>query len=117
MNTAEDKEYEVTVQIDNHGEVTCHPDELKIKKSWGTVNIKWKVESEQDWEITGVSAPDGNPLDISEFKASKKHGNGGWKIQDRNRKIRDFEYVVHVQRVKTGACIAHDPIIKNGGRK
>ncbi len=93
------------------------PDKLEIERSTGTVNIHWNVESKKDWEITGISDPDGKPLDTYEFKASRKHRHSGWKIQDRNRKIRDFEYVVHVQRVKTGECIAHDPIIKNGGRK
>lgn len=117
MITPQDKEYEVTVQIDAKGEVTCHPDELEIKKSWGTVNIKWKVESKKDWEITGISAPDGKPLDTYEFWASEKHGKTGWKIKDKNRKTREFEYVVHVQSKKTGECLAHDPIIKNGGRK
>ncbi|MEE4219413.1 MAG: hypothetical protein V2I48_17510 [Xanthomonadales bacterium] len=117
MNKLEKKDYQVTVNIDTQGTVSCDPDTLKIEKSWGTVNIKWKVKSEQDWEITGISAPDGEPLDAYEFKSSKKHGHSGWKIQDRNRKIKEFEYVVHVQRVKTGECVAHDPIIKNGGRK
>lgn len=108
--------YQVTVMIDNDGIIICDPDVLKLERSTGTVNIHWKVESEQDWEITNISDPEGEPLNIYEFKASEKHGQTGWKIKDRNKITRDFAYVVHVQRIQTGECKAHDPIIRNGGR-
>lgn len=109
-------EYKVTVNIDQHGTVVCVPDELKLERSKGSVNIHWIVESDQDWEITAITDLENNPLDIYEFKASRKLGKTGWKIKDRNRKIRDFPYMVHIQRMKSGECKKHDPIIRNGGR-
>jgi len=105
----------VKVYVDDEGAITCKPDPLKVGKTQGSVVIKWKMKT-AGWEITGITDPDGNPLPKRKFIDSKKDDKTDWKIRDMNYDIDEYEYVVHVQSLKTGECIAHDPIIRNGGR-
>lgn len=108
----------VDVIVDKHGNITCDPNKLKIGKTQGSVVIKWKMQSD-GWEVTGITDPDGNPLSTKRFKDSRKDKKDKkkWRIRDMNDKIKDYEYVVHVKSTKTGECKAHDPMIRNGGRK
>ena len=105
----------VKVYVDAEGNVSVNKDPMYVGKTRGSVTIKWKMQSE-GWEITNITDPQGNPLPAGEFKKSRKD-NADWKIKDMNYKIGDYEYVIHVQQIETGECMAHDPVIRNGGRK
>jgi len=105
----------VDVYVDNDGAVTCVPDVLSTGKSWRTFRVFWRMASD-DWEITGITTPGGGPLDPNVFYDGKKNGRG-WKMKDKNPEPATYPYEVHVRNLETGKCIAHDPALRNGGRK
>lgn len=107
---------QVDVLVDSEGNVSCVPDPVPVGKSWRTVVIHWNMQT-AGWMITGIAAPGGEPLDDEVFYSSKKEGKTDWKIKDKNSAIKDYEYEVQVSNTVTGECKAHDPVIRNGGRR
>ena len=106
----------VEVFVNNEtGSVTFDPDILETGKSWRKFRVYWRMVTE-GWEINDITAPDGAPLDPEVFYDPKKNGRG-WRMKDKNPKPGDYEYVVHVRRIGSDECIAHDPVIRNGGRR
>lgn len=105
----------VKVYVDDQGNVSVDRDPLKIGKTRGWRVINWHMKTD-GWEITGITDANNNPLDEHEFKDSEKDGKN-WHILDLNYRVGEYEYVIHVRRTDTGECKAHDPIIRNGGRK
>ena len=105
----------VDVYVDAEENVSCVPDILETGRSWRKFRLYWNMATD-GYEICGITKPDGNPLDPNVFYDPKKNGRG-WRMKNINPKPDEFEYVVLVRRIGSDDCIAHDPAIKNGGRR
>jgi len=106
---------QVSVKVNAQGKPSCTPDELSVGKSNGTVVIKWSMDT-AGYKITGITKNNGDPLKASVFSSSKANGNTGWKITDKNDDTKSYKYKLVVESTSTGEEVAHDPVIKNGGR-
>jgi hypothetical protein len=105
----------VDAYVDAENNVSCVPDVLDTGKSWRQFRLYWRMASD-GYEFTAITQPGGGPLDPNVFYDGKKNGRG-WRMKDKNPEPGDFKYVVHVRRIGSDECIAHDPVTRNGGRR
>jgi hypothetical protein len=105
----------VDVHVNDDGTVTCDPDILETGKSWRKFRVYWRMIT-PGWEICGIYAPGGDPLDPDVFYDGKPNGRG-WRMKDKNPAPGEYAYEVCVRRVGSEQSIRHDPAIRNGGRK
>ena len=106
----------ITVTVDEEGQVSCSPDELKVRKSRGSVLIKWRMAKDKTsklYEVTNVRIID----DEGQFYDKGKDVGDGWKMRDRNNNRQLYKYDITVALKSTGEEITLDPGIRNGGRR
>lgn len=107
---------QITVSVGASGNVCCHPDELDVGKSNGTVIIKWKMDNDATsklYEVSNIEIKDNN----GQFTGSSKDVGDGWKITDKNDNTEVYKYDITVKNKNDGVEITLDPTVRNGGRR